>query len=153
MNYNEYFAMLTENIKRGKIALKIASPSIIGKELEIKGELNCKGLMEIEGGVIGNVKSKTITIRETGFVEGDIFSEVANIKGKFNGNIKSKVVNIAERADIVGSIEYEILSVEDGAFIDGKFKCVADKNKESNVGKIIKEEFRTKIFDKIKKNK
>ncbi|MFC1659460.1 polymer-forming cytoskeletal protein [Pseudomonadota bacterium] len=129
------FATLSENIKKGKVALKIASPSIIGRKLEVKGELNCKDLIEVEGNVVGNIHSKTITIRESGLVEGDIFSEVVNIKGKFYGNIKSKVVNIAEKANIVGAIEYEILSVEDGAFIDGKFKCTARESESKRVKK------------------
>ncbi len=132
--------MLSKEITKGKIALKMSSPSIIGRDLEVKGELNCSGLMEIEGTVIGNINSKTVTIRENGFVNGDIKCELLNIKGKFNGNIKSKVINIAEKGRILGTIEYEILSVEDGAFIDGKFKCVAkeaeDKREEKQEPKV-----------------
>jgi cytoskeletal protein CcmA (bactofilin family) len=99
-------------------------PSIIAKDLKINGELKSTGLIEIEGNIIGNIKSNTVTIRESGFVNGEIQADVLNVKGRFDGKIKVKTLNISEKANITGTMEYSILSVEDGAFIDGTFKCI-----------------------------
>ena len=47
------------------------TPSIISKDLLVKGELIGDGLLEVEGKILGNVDGGVVTIRESAFVEGD----------------------------------------------------------------------------------
>ena len=97
-------------------------PSIIASNLSIEGTINSTGTIEIEGYIKGNIIGNSISIRETGKVEGEISANQVNIRGKFTGNIKAKNLNIFSKAKVFGEIAYQNLTVEDGASIDGQFK-------------------------------
>ena len=86
------------------------------------------GLLEIEGKIEGNIKGNEITIRESGFVNGNIISNISNIKGNFQGTIKSQRINVSGKANIKGTLEYVSLCVEDGSSIDGDLKRVSEIN-------------------------
>lgn len=107
------------------VSLK-TSPSLLAKDIEIKGDVISKGFIEIEGRVSGNVHGKNVTIRESAKIEGDLQADLVNVKGFFKGSICARVINISGEAKIIGTIEYHSLSVEDGATIDGQFKQTSE---------------------------
>ena len=102
--------------------------SIISKDVVLKGNIDSRGQIEIEGNIDGNINANILTIRENGFVNGNIVSKIANIKGKFTGILKSERINLSKTSDIKGTIEYVSLCVEDGANIEGDLKRVSDVN-------------------------
>ena len=137
-NIKEKFVSLIQgNLDNESLSKKVAAisvglkstPTILAKDVEIDGRISSSGVIEIEGHVKGIVKGNVVALRENGFVEGDIFAESINIRGRFEGNIRSKSITISSKARVSGKVEYETLFVEDGAFIDGQFKCL------ENVGK------------------
>ncbi|MDA9231186.1 polymer-forming cytoskeletal protein [Rickettsiales bacterium] len=121
---------------------KSENPSILSKNFKIQGEIESEGILEIEGQAKGSIKGSSITIRQTGIVEGNINCESINIHGSFSGDIKANNINIFKNAEINGNIEYDSLSVEDGASIDGQFKKISEKSllKAANENNNIKQE-------------
>ena len=111
-----------------EVILSKNNTSIISKDLFLKGDLTTDGLLEIEGKIEGNIKGDEITIRESGFVNGNIISNISNIKGNFQGTIKSQRINVSGKANIKGTLEYVSLCVEDGSSIDGDLKRVSEIN-------------------------
>ncbi len=111
-----------------EVILSKNNTSIISKDLFLKGDLTTDGLLEIEGKIEGNIKGNEITIRESGFVNGNIISNILNIKGNFQGTIKSQRINVSGKANIKGTLEYVSLCVEDGSSIDGDLKRVSEIN-------------------------
>lgn len=111
-----------------EVILSKNNTSIISKDLFLKGDLTTDGLLEIEGKIEGNIKGNEITIRESGFVNGNIISNISNIKGNFRGTIKSQRINVSGKANIKGTLEYVSLCVEDGSSIDGDLKRVSEIN-------------------------
>ena len=109
-----------------EVILSKNNTSIISKDLFLKGDLTTDGLLEIEGKIEGNIKGNEITIRESGFVNGNIISNISNIKGNFQGTIKSQRINVSGKANIKGTLEYVSLCVEDGSSIDGDLKRVSE---------------------------
>ena len=109
-----------------EVILSKNNTSIISKDLFLKGDLTTDGLLEIEGKIEGNIKGNEITIRESGFVNGNIISNILNIKGNFQGIIKSQRINVSGKANIKGTLEYVSLCVEDGSSIDGDLKRVSE---------------------------
>jgi cytoskeletal protein CcmA (bactofilin family) len=105
-----------------------ATPSILSKNLRIKGELVSSGMVEIEGLIDGNITGNSVILREGAEVEGEIVAESLIIKGSFRGNIKAKNVSISSKARVFGVIEYVCLAVEDGASIEGQFKKFETKS-------------------------
>ena len=111
-----------------EVILSKNNTSIISKDLFLKGDLTTDGLLEIEGKIEGNIKGNEITIRESGFVNVNIISNISNIKGNFQGTIKSQRINVSGKANIKGTLEYVSLCVEDGSSIDGDLKRVSEIN-------------------------
>ena len=71
-----------------------STPTIIARDLRIDGELVSAGLIEIEGAVCGSIKSHSVILRESGFVDGTIIAESLSIRGRFDGTIKAKKMMI-----------------------------------------------------------
>jgi cytoskeletal protein CcmA (bactofilin family) len=99
-----------------------SSPSIIAKNSKINGNLHSSGTIEIEGSVYGDINTKTLIIRQSGFFQGKIIAEDVYIQGKFEGNITVGKISISQTANINGEISYQTMSVQDGACIDAIFK-------------------------------
>ncbi len=97
-------------------------PSIIAKNSTIHGNLNSSGTIEIEGSVYGEINTKTLIIRQSGFFQGKIIAEDLYIQGKFEGNINVGKISISQTANVNGEISYQTMSVQDGACIDAVFK-------------------------------
>ncbi len=107
------FEVISSNFK--------STPTIIARDLNLEGQINSGGLIEVEGTIKGTIKGNAVILREGCIVEGVIIADSLSIRGNFEGNIKAKSLNISNKAKVVGEIEYGTLSVEDGACIDGRF--------------------------------
>lgn len=101
---------------------KGSTPSVIATDMNVLGNIISEGLLDIDGKIDGNVRCHTVSIRENGRVKGDVIAEVAYVYGTIEGLLKAKSVTLFSSARVLGSIMHEALSIEDGAFIDGKLK-------------------------------
>jgi len=97
-------------------------PSVLSSELHILGNLISSGPIDVDGSVEGNVKGDQVTIRQSGRVAGDVVAEVVHVYGEVRGLIRATAVHLYSSARIEGVIIHKSLTVEDGAFIDAKFK-------------------------------
>lgn len=101
---------------------KGASPSIIASDMSILGNLVSDGTVDIDGRVEGNVKAEQVIIRGNGKIKGDLQGDAVHVYGEVKGLIKAKQVFLYATCRVEGIIMHESLSIEDGAFVDGKFK-------------------------------
>lgn len=101
--------------------------TVIAKDLSIKGDVKCEGVMRIEGTIEGNISGNgEITIAETGKVKGDIQGRKVVVIGRAEGNITAKEsVEVIAQATVIGDITAEKISIEEGATIEGK--CITKK--------------------------
>ncbi len=97
-------------------------PSIIAGDLDILGNLISDGTVDISGRIQGNVKAHTVFIRKDGRVLGDVQGDVLHIHGQVKGLVKARDVHLYATCKVEGTIMHEVLSIEDGSFVDGKFK-------------------------------
>lgn len=107
--------------------VKKSIPSIISADLNVLGNLVSEGIVDIDGTVDGNVKADQATIRTNGKVRGDITANVVHIYGEVHGVIRASSVFLYSSCRIEGIVVHQSLSVEDGAFIDGKLKRMQDR--------------------------
>jgi len=105
-------------------------PTIIGADFRVKGDISCEGDIQLEGTVEGNIKSVRLTVGETGIVNGDVNAEGVRVQGKIVGTIRAKTVELAGTGHVTGDILHERLSVENGAFLNGHCRRVADEQGE-----------------------
>ncbi|HEU5047064.1 MAG TPA: polymer-forming cytoskeletal protein [Rickettsiales bacterium] len=105
---------------------KRAIPSVISSGTHILGNIVSELTVDIDGTVEGNVRAEQATVRENGKITGDIVANSVHIYGEVRGLIRAHAVHLYSSAHVTGVIVHQSLTVEDGAFIDAKFKRMHD---------------------------
>jgi cytoskeletal protein CcmA (bactofilin family) len=116
------------NANSNNTAPKKGTPSILSADMHILGNLVSEGAIDIDGSIEGNVKGNQITVRAQGKITGDITAEVVHVYGQVRGLIRAHAVHLYASSHVEGVIMYHSLTVEDGAFVDGKFKRIQEKS-------------------------
>ncbi len=107
-----------------------SAPSIIGADVTIKGDIKTLGEIQLDGTIEGDVRSAAVTIGEHGSVQGIVTAEEVIIKGSVNGQVKGRNIRIEKTAKVRGDLYHETLSVEAGAFIEGKLTHKKDATQD-----------------------
>jgi cytoskeletal protein CcmA (bactofilin family) len=94
--------------------------SVIGPDLVFEGAVTGEGELHVEGEVRGELNVARLTIGEHATVQGVIRGGVIEIRGKVIGNIEARQVKLYETAHVDGDIVHEQLSIEAGAFFQGR---------------------------------
>ncbi len=105
--------------------------NLVGAGTTIKGEVDSKGDIRVDGKVIGELRSRgKIVIGDTGIVEGDIFCVNADFSGKVEGKADvSELLSLKSTAVFKGDIITNKLSIEPGARFTGT--CSMEKDTPS----------------------
>jgi cytoskeletal protein CcmA (bactofilin family) len=106
---------------------KPAPPSLISRDLKIKGNLDSDGEIQVDGAVEGDIRSKTLLIGESAHITGEITADSVVVHGTVNGQIKARAVRLAASAHMVGDILHEDLAIETGAFLEGHCRRIEDE--------------------------
>ena len=101
---------------------KPAVPSILSRDLLITGDLNSDGEIQVDGKVIGDIKTKSLLVGKTANIKGEIIGDNVHVHGTVDGQIKANTVTLAKTAHVVGDILHVNLSIETGAFLEGLCK-------------------------------
>ncbi|MGE0753976.1 MAG: polymer-forming cytoskeletal protein [Alphaproteobacteria bacterium] len=112
-------------------------PSVISKDMHILGNLVSDGAIDFNGTIDGNIRCATLTVRSEGIVKGEITADKVCVYGKVVGLIKSGHAQLYSSCHIEGIVMHESITIEDGAFIDGKCKRT---NKPATVPSTISDE-------------
>lgn len=108
-------------------------PSIISIDLTIKGDLESAGEIQVDGQVDGDIRSKVLLVGKKATVNGEIYAETVRVHGNVNGQIKAKFVNLAKSARVVGDIHHENLSIQEGAFLEGRMVHMNEQEVQKTV--------------------
>ncbi len=95
--------------------------SVIAEGIEIGGELQGAGDVQLDGGFTGTIKCHALTIGQTGKMDGKVEAEQVTILGYLKGEIRSKKVRLKNSAHVVGDVYHDVLEVEAGAKIEGRY--------------------------------
>ena len=113
-----------------------ASPteSVIGSDLSIEGQtitIRCQGSLRVNGHMQADLYSLQLTVGEEGLVAGSIAAETVDVYGKVQGAIRASRVVLHETAQIEGEIYSHSLSIEEGAFFEGRARKLSDVRETS----------------------
>lgn len=97
-------------------------PTIVTPDVHLLGNMVSEGAIDFSGTIDGNIRCDTLTLREKGTIKGEITAGTVHIQGTVKGLIRAKNIHLAASCKVEGIIIHEQLSIEDGAFVDGKFK-------------------------------
>lgn len=97
------------------------TPSIIGSDVEIEGNVRTIGELQLDGAIAGDLACGGLVMGESGAVKGTISADNVTIRGQVDGQIRARAVRLEKTAVINGDIYHESLSVEAGAKLTGHF--------------------------------
>jgi cytoskeletal protein CcmA (bactofilin family) len=119
--------MFSRNKGKAKAAIAPLPPSILGKDLKIKGNLNADGDIQLDGKVEGDISTTNLTVGEYAVVHGTLTCDSVIVAGAVHGGINAKIVVLSKTATVIGDIHHESLSIEAGATVDGLCRHVSRK--------------------------
>jgi cytoskeletal protein CcmA (bactofilin family) len=105
--------------------------SLIGSNSVVKGEIDTKGTLRIDGAVEGNVNADWVVIGENASIRGDVIARGIVVGGRIDGNLRAKeIIEIKSKGKICGEIFTSKLTLAEGAFFEGRSSM---QKEESNV--------------------
>ena len=115
--------------------------SIVGPEMEIKGDVSVNGDLLVYGTIHGDViSSGDIITAKHSVINVSMESKNASISGKIKGNltIKSKIT-LKKNAHLEGDLKAAIITLEEGAKFDGMCSMVNQKlNNATTINRSLK---------------
>jgi cytoskeletal protein CcmA (bactofilin family) len=96
------------------------SVSVIGSDLTITGNLICKGEVQVDGIVEGDIEGSHVVVGEGATVTGSISADEVVVRGHVVGAVYSKRVMLQTTSEVEGDIFHQSLSIEQGAMFEGK---------------------------------
>lgn len=97
-------------------------PSILAEGLNVVGNIETEGDVQIDGSVTGDIVCRSLTLGEDGHVKGEVSAEIVHVRGTIDGRIDAAVVELASTAVVTGDILHDAIGVESGATIEGHLK-------------------------------
>ena len=96
--------------------------TLIGKDAVIEGKVVVKQSIRVDGRVKGEVEaSDTVTVGNTGEVEGNIKAKNVVVGGKVQGSLESSGKVTLEASSILrGDLTASRLTIEEGAVFNGR---------------------------------
>jgi cytoskeletal protein CcmA (bactofilin family) len=94
--------------------------TVIGNGLKIVGSVTAEGLVEVNGQVEGDLHCTSLIVSPTAQIIGSITAEQVVVDGKVEGPIQGGDVVLKSQAHVVGDIHHQSLTIEKGAYFDGR---------------------------------
>ena len=98
------------------------SSSTLSNSFSLKGSISCKGELQIDGRINGNINGEKVILGPESSMDGTLTADEVVISGKFKGKIKGKSIRLDSGASVNAEIIYEILAIEDGSSVNGVVK-------------------------------
>lgn len=115
---------LARDIKEGTLT------GFVGNGTTLTGEASFKGMLRVDGGLSGTVRSDdgTLIVSTNGRVDANVEVAVAQIYGTVNGDITAtKRIEMGRVAKVTGNIQTPALVIENGALFEGSCRMVQIK--------------------------
>ena len=94
--------------------------SVLAADLIFEGNISGDGELLIDGAVKGDVHVSRLIVGEHAHVKGIIRGAYIEVRGHVHGDIEGKAVRLLETAHVEGDITHEQLSIDVGAFFQGR---------------------------------
>jgi cytoskeletal protein CcmA (bactofilin family) len=104
----------------------------IGKSVVIKGELSGSEDLYLDGQVEGSIELRdhSLTVGPNGNVKANVSAKGVVIQGKLDGSVTaSDRVELRKSAVVTGDVTTQRISIEEGAFLNGKVDIQKDSDK------------------------
>jgi cytoskeletal protein CcmA (bactofilin family) len=105
---------------------------IVGRNIQLKGEIGACDTLVVEGRVEASMKSRIIQTAESGVFIGEAEVETAEIRGRFEGTLTAnKRLVVHSTGRVVGTIRYGSIIIEEGGRIGGDIEEIGGEKRDS----------------------
>ena len=126
--------------KHSDTLLKQSGRSYVGESMQIEGDLDCLGTVDVAGLIKGNVRVKEMIIFDTGSVKGNLHVKKIVVNGHIEGQVIADEVSLGSSSVIKGDVTFRTsLKTEEGAEIDGYIKGKSKGNNQNEEDQDIEE--------------
>ncbi|MBU2417915.1 MAG: polymer-forming cytoskeletal protein, partial [Alphaproteobacteria bacterium] len=94
--------------------------STLSSDLQFDGNVSGGGDLQIDGAIKGDVRVGRLIVGETGAVEGNVSADYVEVRGRIVGGVSGKQVKLIATAYVDGDITAEQLSIDIGAYFQGR---------------------------------
>jgi cytoskeletal protein CcmA (bactofilin family) len=102
--------------------------TVLGAHSVMEGKLESHANIRLDGVFTGTLQiTGNILVGETAKITADINAKNVSIAGTVKGNVNGQKVQLLRTARLVGDISATSLTMEEGAFLDGKISMVKDE--------------------------
>ncbi|MDC3068139.1 polymer-forming cytoskeletal protein [Paracoccaceae bacterium] len=108
------------------------SSSVISADTIIKGKIDFKGELLIEGKASGDITGDNLTLGPSAKVDGKIIVKAVTVQGNFIGFIRADTVKFDLGSTVKGDIEHSELCIETGANFNGKVVRISKQTKKNS---------------------
>ena len=102
--------------------------TIIAEGLKITGSVSAEGLVEVNGHIEGDVHCTSLFGSPKATIHGGVEAERVVVNGLVEGPIRGSEVVLKSRAHVVGDIQHKRLSIDPGAYFEGRSVCSLESN-------------------------
>lgn len=102
------------------------TPSVIGPELQVTGNLVSRGEVQIEGEINGDIHGSHVLVGENATVTGGIVADEVVVRGHVMGSLRGKRVLLQSTCRVEGDVYHQTLAIEQGAYFEGKSRRTED---------------------------
>jgi cytoskeletal protein CcmA (bactofilin family) len=106
--------------------LEKMTPSIIGNDLTIMGNMVSKGEIQVDGEVQGDINCVQLVVGERAKITGGVVAEDVVVRGHVMGSIRGMRVTLQSSSHVEGDIYHQSLAIEQGAYFEGKSRRAED---------------------------
>jgi len=103
-----------------------SAPSIISADMLIKGSVSSDGEMQIDGKIEGDVSAVSLTIGQTGSIQGEVKAQTVVVRGRIVGSIRARKVELESGAHVEGDIVHASLAIQSNAVFQGQVKHASE---------------------------
>ncbi len=122
-----------KDAKSPAVINKNSTPSIIGGDVVIQGNVTSQGLLQLDGKFEGEIRIHSLTVGVQGWVDGLIYAQEVVIKGKVTGAINAIEVTLEKTADVSGDITHHSISISSGAKVNGSITQINEEQKVADL--------------------
>jgi cytoskeletal protein CcmA (bactofilin family) len=109
----------------------IGFETVLGASSAIEGTLVSQGNIRLDGTFSGTLQiTGNVLVGETATINADINGKNISIAGTVRGNVHGKKIQLLSSARVWGDIASGALTMEEGAFIDGKISMTGHEGGE-----------------------
>ncbi len=113
---------MSSSAEANHLASGASGSSVISKDLVIEGNMSSEGAIQLEGSVKGEIRCRSLEIMEGGILDGQISCDTLRVRGKVRGGIDARIVYLDESAEVRGDILHGVLNILPGAYLEGRLQ-------------------------------